>query len=409
MLGKAVMDRKSPLERLAATRPECEIWWDSSPLVFENWKGQALAEQSLARREIVETWHGRYYSPEQPGKQLFRGACADLARTFAGLQQERWFWREWVVEQKRRNRREDAHALWWRLYLELLRRGAEKYLHVFHDSGLRYGYFSAPVDPRAGNNEAALKKQAAQIASTASNLIAAVPATPRGIDAIRYLTARGIGTNATMCFSLGQFAAVAAAVQGGLLQARSRRVDLSTWRCLVTASAAEFEEQGGFEQEGARIGLRLNETERRWASIAILKKAIRHLRERDFPGKLMIDSIRSGPVVEGRRRLWHMEKIAGADVIYACPGWLVQEMEESAEELSFEPGAWQEPVPEDVLSKLKRFACFRKAYELRRSALTDSGAHPALRWAVADACRQAEEMEHFVVEAIAAFPSAGPA
>ena len=26
------------LEKLAATTPDCEIWWDSSPLVCEGWK-----------------------------------------------------------------------------------------------------------------------------------------------------------------------------------------------------------------------------------------------------------------------------------------------------------------------------------------------------------------------------------
>ncbi|OHD73940.1 MAG: hypothetical protein A2V99_04295, partial [Spirochaetes bacterium RBG_16_67_19] len=337
MLGKSVMTKRSPFERLAATHPECEIWWDASPLVFENWSKQALAEEQPARRDLIETWHDRYYRPAEPGKQLFRGANTDLSRSWAAVQEEGWFWREWAFEWKRRDPRANAHGIWWRMYLEVLRRGAEKYLGAFHHSDCRFGYLSAQVDPHDGGNQRALERQAAEIASTASNLIAAVPATAQGLRAISLLTARGISTNAILCFTMRQFAAVADAVEEGLEKARSRRVDLSTWRSVVTASVSDYEEQGEFEKEGARIGIRLTEAERRWASIAVVKRAVRLLRERNFPGKLMVSSIRSGPVVEGRKRLWHLEKIAGADVIYACPGWLVQEAHALAEELEFAP------------------------------------------------------------------------
>src|SRR5882724_1881040 len=32
------------LERLAATNPESEIWWDSSPLIYQSWKDETLAK-----------------------------------------------------------------------------------------------------------------------------------------------------------------------------------------------------------------------------------------------------------------------------------------------------------------------------------------------------------------------------
>ena len=400
-----MMTKRSPLERLAATHPECEIWWDSSPLIFENWSKQALTEEPLARRDLVGTWHERYYSPSEPGKQLFRGANVDLSRSWAAVQEENWFWREWVIEEKRRDPRANVHGIWWRLHLEVLRRSAERYLGVFHRSGFRFGYLSAQVDPRDGGNERKLERQAAEIASAASNLIAAVPATAQGLRAISRLTARGISTNATLCFTLRQFAAVADAVKEGLEKARSKRVDLSTWRSVVTASLSDYEDQIEFEKEGAKIGIRLTEAQRCWASIAILKRAVRLLREKNFPGKLMVSSIRAEPVIEGRKRLWHLEKIAGTDVIYACPAWLIQEVHAIGEELDFVPAAWQEPVPEDILEELKQFAYFRKAYELRGPSTADLGSHPALRSATADYCRRAEEMERFVAEAIAERPS----
>ena len=32
------------LERLAQTNPDCEIWWDSSPLIYQDWKTETLAK-----------------------------------------------------------------------------------------------------------------------------------------------------------------------------------------------------------------------------------------------------------------------------------------------------------------------------------------------------------------------------
>ena len=33
-----------PLEQLAATNPDAEIWWDSSPLIFPSWREETLAK-----------------------------------------------------------------------------------------------------------------------------------------------------------------------------------------------------------------------------------------------------------------------------------------------------------------------------------------------------------------------------
>ena len=37
----------APLERFAATNAGTEIWWDSSPLVFETWRTKMLEAAAL--------------------------------------------------------------------------------------------------------------------------------------------------------------------------------------------------------------------------------------------------------------------------------------------------------------------------------------------------------------------------
>jgi hypothetical protein len=35
------------------------------------------------------------------------------------------FWREWAIEEKRKNPKVKAHEVWWRMYGEIVRRGAD--------------------------------------------------------------------------------------------------------------------------------------------------------------------------------------------------------------------------------------------------------------------------------------------
>ena len=40
------MTSKSVVEKLWEVNPEAEIWWDSSPLIFENWRKKMLQAAS---------------------------------------------------------------------------------------------------------------------------------------------------------------------------------------------------------------------------------------------------------------------------------------------------------------------------------------------------------------------------
>jgi transaldolase len=40
------MASKSVVEKLWEVNPEAEIWWDSSPLIYDNWRTKMLGEAS---------------------------------------------------------------------------------------------------------------------------------------------------------------------------------------------------------------------------------------------------------------------------------------------------------------------------------------------------------------------------
>ena len=67
----------SPLERLAQTHPDLEIWWDSSPLVYRTWVDKMLAAVEPERRPVLQEQLARLYDTVDPGRSLFRGCTTN--------------------------------------------------------------------------------------------------------------------------------------------------------------------------------------------------------------------------------------------------------------------------------------------------------------------------------------------
>jgi len=70
---------ESPVELLAKTHPNLEIWWDSSPLIFEQWVQEMLAAASPHRRATLEAQLRRLYVAEDPARSVLRGCTTNLS------------------------------------------------------------------------------------------------------------------------------------------------------------------------------------------------------------------------------------------------------------------------------------------------------------------------------------------
>ena len=391
---------KSPMEKFNETGDTLEVWWDSSPLVFESWKKARIKARPLEEREAEEAVLARYYISDNPLQQLFRGVTTNPPLSGAVIKDDPGFWREWIIEQRRRDSKASVRTLWWMMYREIVKRGAEKYLGVFRQSGFKYGYLSGQVDPREYENEEEMKRQALELASLSSNIMIKIPGTEQGVRVLRYLTSKGIATNCTLAFILPQFAEVARAVTEGLESAKSNGVDLSHWRSVITSMTGRYEELGNFDREAEKLGIEITEVDKRWASIAIFKKAVEYLAEGDYPSKMLICSMRPGPVVNGKKQLWHFEKLAGVNAVFTCPPKYISQVNDEYRELEFDPDAWNEPVPDKVLDRLKRFQYFREAYDAKGMEPPQFNTHPATVATAKAFSKATDEMENFVREAV---------
>jgi transaldolase len=294
----------------------------------------------------------------------------------------------------------DKEVLFWLTYKEIVRRGAEMYLEVFKRSQYRYGYLSGQVDPRALTDKEKMISQAFELASLSPNVMIKIPGSKEGYEVIKLLTSKGISTNNTLTFVLPQLMACANAVKEGLEIARKNGVDLTRWRSVITHMTARYGDLGDLRKEAQSLGIDLSEADVRWAELAIFKKAYRLIKERNYPSKMLICSMRISPVMNGKSHCWHLEKLAGGNIVFTCPPSFIEGVFEFLDGTEFRPQI-EETVPEAVLDKLMRIPYFEKAYEEDGLTPDEFNTHPALVATAVEFSKATEGMVDFVAKRLA--------
>lgn len=390
----------SVLERLIEVEPQAEIWWDSSPVVLNNWRRQIL--EQAADKKTMQHWLDRLFSEwNAPCDNLFRGVTTNPPLSYNAVKNNPEYWKGWISGRMAETGPKPVEELFWQTYIEIVRRGAEAYLPMFEESRGRYGYISGQTDPRSKNDVEAMVRQGLEIAAVAPNVMVKVPGTAEGYETIRRLTAKGISTNNTLSMIVPQFVACMEAVAAGLKEARSNNIDLSRFRSVITSMSARFGALGDLKKEAEELKIELSETDIRWAEIAIFKKACRLVREHpEYTGKMLLCSMRLDQHSNGKVGSMHIEKVAGEDVVYTCPPSYLGELLLKAPDLAFEDTR-DEEVPQDVMDRLLQIPYFKRGYAEDGYRAEDFSDHPA----VAETARQfsevTEEMVAFVAGAMA--------
>jgi len=365
------------LDRLLKTAPGLEIWWDSSPLVYQTWAKKLIARVPSEQQGKLTRQLRRLYDPEHPASTLFTGVTTNPPLSYQAVQDNPARWQAWVVDFADRHPHLDDAQVAWELYKEIVRLGAEAYMPVFNRTDFAYGHLSAQVNPHTFFDTDPMVSQALELSSLSPNIAIKIPGSYEGVQAIRKLTALGVSTNCTSGYIVPQFIAVAEAVQAGILEARANGVDLSGWRSVVTYMSARWEGEPAFVEQAQQAGVTLSEQDMRWASVAILKNAYRIFRERAYPSKMLICSLRLGPKVGGVMRCWHLEETAGGRIVFTLPPSFLNEIFLETGDLPLEARI-REDIPADVMAKLRKVPYFVSAYEPDGTPAEEFNRIPAL-------------------------------
>ena len=392
--------KKSPFERLMETHPGLEIWWDSSPLIYSAWAEGLVKKMPPDRAKDLQGQLKRLYDPEHPEESLFRGVTTNPPLSLGVIKARESLVTQIIDDLIEKNPCVDKENLFWLTYKEIVRRGAEMYRGVFERSRYRYGYLSGQVDPRVLTNKEKMIAQALELASLSPNVMIKVPGTKEGYEVIKVLTSKGIATNNTLTFVLPQLMACARAVKEGLEIAKRDGVDLTRWRSVITHMTARYGDLGDLKKEADQLGIELTEVDVRWAELAIFKKAYRLVREGNYASKMLICSMRISPILNGKKHCWHLEKLAGGDIVITCPPSFIEGVFEFLDGTEFRP-LIDEEVPKSVLDKLVRIPYFERAYREDGYTPDEFNSHPALVATAVEFSKATEGMVDFVAKRLA--------
>ena len=357
------------LEKLAATNPECEIWWDSSPLIYAGWKKDLLNNAPVQKKQEWEAQLTRLFDAKRirsEGAMGFRGVTTNPPLSLQAIQADPKFWMTEIQRIMSAQPKADVESVYWNVYLETVQRGAEAIAPVFKKTNGKYGFLSGQVDPRFVTDGARMLEQGLQLSKLGQNVMVKIPGSKEGYEVIEELTARGISPNNTPSFTVPQYVACMAAVSRGLKKAKENNIDLSSWRSVITHMSARLGNGGELKSQADARNISLSPEDILHGEIAVMKRAYRLGKEAGHPSKMLQCSMRvvdTGP--NGTASSWHIEKLSGGDFVYTCPpGYIAQLMQVEERMKDFDPQSINEDPPKDVIEKLMRIPYFRQAYEV---------------------------------------------
>ncbi len=385
---------KSAIHRLSDTAEEMEIWWDSSPLVFETWAAQEIEKAEDDKKEITRQRLKTLFDKDNPQDTLFDGVTTNprLTRKVLDLIPEQV--NSIVDKIIKDNPAMTDYELAWEVYKSITDKGAQLFMPSFEKSGYRKGYVSAQVDPRLVTDVREMLSQALILKKISPNIMVKCPGSKEGIYVIELLTSIGVPTNATLVFDIPQVVQVAKAAKRGYERGQQWGTDYSQWRSVITIMIGRFEARDAFFQSAEEAGIELTEELQRWSGVAIAKKAHSLLTDpaNGYMSKLLLCSSRVGPKPD---EVIHIEKVAGGNMVYTINPEMISDFMCICDQKDV-CQQMDEPVPEDIMEKLLKIPYFVQGYQEEGIAIEDFIGQPAFQYTVKEFSGSMKEIEEYV-------------
>jgi transaldolase len=336
----------------------------------------------------------------KPG--AFRGCTTNPPLSLTAVKQAPEIWNPRIDALAAEHPGLDAKGLAWLLYKEVIARGATAFYPLWEASQGRYGYVSGQLDPRLFTETDEMIAQAHEIRALAPNVMIKVPASSKGVDVIRTLTSEAIPTNTTTCFTVPQVMAVARAAVEGLALAAKNKVDTAKWRAVITLMLARLTERPVIDEQARHYGVDVSPIDKKWFGLAVFKRSYRLLTEGGFPSKLLLCSVRPGPLVAGRTAFWDIEEVAGGNIVYTLPPYGLTPLYEAGDALDFRADAISQEVPAASLARMLALPYGLQSYEPHGMSIDQFDTHPATIFTVAEFSKSASGLEDYVAARLAA-------
>ncbi len=248
----------------------------------------------------------------------------------------------------------DEHPEWneaeltWYWTLEMGRRRRKVMLPLWEEGAPYQGRFSIQTSIYEYNNYERILQMAREVASLGENMQVKIPCTEAGIKAIEQATYEGISCMGTQCFTVDQALAAAEAVERALN--RREKEGLSNDMLNPMIALLPGMQDDCVKANAEKNRLTVHPDALNWAGVAIAKKTMRLLEERQY---------RSRPLIAYYRSMLHWMEFIGADVALSIPvRWQKRFVNADVEIADY----YHTDVEDWMIEELNRIPLFRQAY-----------------------------------------------
>lgn len=364
------------LERLERNDPSSQVWWDSSPAVYQPYK-QHLLEKYPAAVTYIEALMPDDFS--QPW-----GLCSVTTNprlVTAVILEKREYW------SSRFNLASlSPGELRKQLYNEVVIEGAATLKPRWVQSAQAEGWICAQVDPVDVRCTERMTIRGLELQRLAPNVMVKVPGSLEGLATVEQLGAQGASINITFCFTVAQFQAGIQAIERGRATAHSNGIDTSHCNYVITFMIGRFACQPEFMLQAAERGLVLSAEELRWAELMIYEQIQALVAASKTPVKTLLSSIKVDVDERGNKHCWHLEKTGQTATCYTLTPDVVEFLvERESHGKPVMPAVAPQKPPASTFAKLIRIPYFYEAYFIDSIEPYDFGNHEAFL----NACNEA--------------------
>lgn len=185
-----------------------------------------------------------------------------------------------------RNPKKTEDEIAWEMIEYTAQEGAKKLYDIFKENNGKKGRLSIQVNTKFFKNSQKIVEQCERFKEIAPNIQIKIPVTKAGIEAIEEVTYRGISINATVCFSVAQYIAVAEAVERGLLRREKEGLLNETMHPVCTIMVGRIGDW--LSQNGVH-----HQSEIDFAGIAVMKEAYKIYKQRNYRTSLLVAAYRN--------------------------------------------------------------------------------------------------------------------
>ncbi|MGA2478991.1 MAG: transaldolase family protein [Spirochaetia bacterium] len=367
----------NPWKTISAMNPETEIWWDSSPLVWPNFKDDFLKGRPEAEKEWYKKELDSLFFDSPVNGWIFKGCTTNPPLSWAVLKTRKDEWAKIIAEKRKAYKGSSKYGMYLAVYSEVVKRGAEKLLPLFEASGGKLGHISGQVDPQQLRNESAMKEMAEELASLSPNVMVKIPGSTQGIPVFKYLASKGIATNATCVFNVSQIMAVARSVdEGRKIHLKESKTPRLGWRAVCTHMMGRLEDSAAFRGVIDKENLNINPLELRAASELVVKNCTRMFHERKLPIKMLVCSAR----LHRNGQQWfypHVDMFMGGDLVYTIPPTVFGHILSYYRDRELK-AHWCDTVSPQLIEKLNQVPYFRQSTEENGYAVEQFNEIPSL-------------------------------